>query len=184
MTLKKGIITAYLLAGLIFGTYAIAQTPSDTSLDQLMQVTHAEQVLKDSMKLGFTSSLTQSALLGPGFRHLPDDKKAQLEILFNEFGETVWQDIDDTIELFEKTKQIYLQVAKKHHTQQEVDAMINFYQSPIGQDIVVKENMIMNEVSNKAIDIISKDAKFLQKVEEATKKHLPAFEDKVKELLK
>ncbi|MDO4441415.1 MAG: DUF2059 domain-containing protein [Moraxella sp.] len=181
MTLKQGIIALCLSAGLVFGTHAIAQTPSDTSLTKLSQITHSEQTLKDSMKLGFISSFTQSAL--QSFDYLPDHKKSQIEVLLNETGEAIWQDVH-TDELSKQLHQLYLQSAKKHHTQQEVDAMIEFYQTPIGQNIITKQINMMNELSNEAIALISTDTAFLEKVNQAAQKHQPIFENKAKELLK
>lgn len=181
MKLKQGILTLCLSAGLVFGTHAIAQTPSDTSLTKLSQITHSEQILKDSAKLGFIGSFTHSIL--PSFSYLPDHKKSQVEALLNESAEAIWRDVD-TDELFKQLHQLYLQSAKKHHTQQEVDAMIEFYQTPIGQNITTKQINMMNELSNEAIALISTDTAFLERVNQAAQKHQPIFENKVKELLK
>ena len=39
----------------------------------------------------------------------------------------------------------FQQLAHKHYTQQEVDALIGFYDSPLGQSILDKQGMIIGE---------------------------------------
>ncbi|WFF38680.1 DUF2059 domain-containing protein [Moraxella nasibovis] len=184
MKFKQGIIAATLSIGLLIGSNpALANTPNDSSLIKLAQVTDLQQSFQDSMKHSFISAFAQGVLNSPVFRSLPMDKRAQAEVLAQTFGEQVWDELDTDL-LTQQTTENFMLITKKHYSQQEVDAMVKFYQTPVGKSIVAKQSVVMNELLDKTLADFSNNHQFNQEVEQATKKHSPMFESQLQDLLR
>lgn len=180
----KQIFAQMLLVGsLLMANQALAQTPSDASLIELAKITDVEQGFKDGMKSGFINGFRHSALDNPLIQQLPPAKLAQLEKLTADFGERIWQEIDATT-LSKKAIDDFSVVAKKHYTQQEVRAMIGFYKTPVGQSIVSKQSIVIDEYMNMIMATMMNDDELKQAFEKASKKHQSDFEKQVQEILK
>lgn len=184
MKFKQGIVAATLSIGLLMGSNpALANTPNDSSLIKLAQITNFEQDFQDSSKMGFINSFSQGVLNSPVFRSLPVDKQAQAKQLAQAFGERVWSEVDTTT-LAQRATDNFLLVTKKHYNQQEVDAMIEFYQTPVGKNIVSKQTSFTNDLLNTTLADFHDNQEFNQALEQATKKHSPAFEMQLQDLLR
>lgn len=180
----KHILAQVLLVGsLMMANQALAQTPSDTSLIELAKITDVEQGFKDGMKMGFINGFSHSVLDDSLIQQLPPAKLAQLEKLTADFGERIWQEIDTTT-LSKKAIEDFLAVAKKHYTQQEVEAMIDFYKTPVGQSIVAKQSIVIDEYMNMVMTTMMNDDELKQAFEKASQKHQSDFKKQVQEILK
>lgn len=184
MKIKQLLAKMMLVGSLVLGsTVVMAQTPSDNSLITLAKISDFDNAFQDGMKHGFISSFTQGILNNPNIQQLPINKKAKVEKLAEEMGNKVLKDIA-TVDLTQKMLDDFLIIAKQHYTQQEVDAMIEFYSTPIGKSIVSKQNIVMMEFSNQALKTVENDKKFQQTIKASVEKHLPDFEKQLENVLK
>lgn len=183
MKIKQLFTSGLLLSSLFLTTVTTTQTPSDNSLLELVKVSKFESLLQDGFKLGFISSFTQSLQNNPAITELPQDKQAQAEKLAEELGNKILKDIA-SVDLSESFVQLFLDVAKQNYSQQEVNAMINFYKTPIGQSILTKEPKVMGETTKQAIKLLENNKEFMFALEVAMQQHLPTFEKQLEDLSK
>lgn len=116
------------------------------------------------------------------FRSLSADKQAQLEALTQEFAEKVWAEVD-TSALPQQVADNYLLIAKKYYNQEEVDALIKFYDTPLGQSIVAKEVHIASELLNNLMADFLNDKELIQLIEQGVIRNSAEFESRLQEIL-
>lgn len=183
MKIKKSILTGCLTTALLFGSnISLAKVPNDASLLKLVKIVNAEQNIQEGMKFGFINSFTQNNLNNPMFRSLSEDKQAQLEALTQEFAEKVWAEVD-TSALPQQVVDNYLLIAKKYYNQEEVDALIKFYDTPLGQSIVAKEVHIASQLLNNVMADFLNDKELIQLIEQGVIRNSAEFESRLQEIL-
>lgn len=182
MNIKQSIITTLMTTSLLFGsTTVMAKTPSHDSLLTLTKVTNTEQIVQETMKSGFVNAFVHTSM-NSMVNYLPEEKRSQVEALLYDLSEKIWQDVNLGI-LSEQIINTYINIAKEHYTQQEVNAMIEFYQTPVGQSIITKEALVTKALTKSAMSLADNN-KFIQAIDKSVAKHLPVFEKQVQELLK
>jgi hypothetical protein len=125
--------TLLLLAVLIFPFPGSAAPPSDQSINQLLQLTKVDK-LADSflnqMDGAMKSALQQTTrgkTLSAEEQAIIDRQQARMISILKE--ELSW----------DKMKDLYVQVYRETFSQEEVDGLIAFYQTPVGQSFVNKQ---------------------------------------------
>lgn len=145
------------------------QMPTDPSVQKLMQVLHINEMIE--------GIVNQQQVFATAMADIPkqlpptDSKKSsifsrhiekQIQQLFGKYSQVFANSIDP-----EKQRQAmtnaYLQVAKRHYTQAEVDALIRFYDNPIGQQILQKQNQVNSDFMQTVMPILAGDTAVLQK---------------------
>lgn len=118
--------------------------PSDESLRQLLETTHASRIL-DTLLTAFDSGMQngmREALKGarPNAKQqqIIDDMRGQIVAAFR--ATLSWQ----------KLEPIYLDVYRRNLTQQEVNDMLAFYRTPSGRAVVEKMPLVMQQASQAA----------------------------------
>ncbi|MFZ6646330.1 DUF2059 domain-containing protein [Undibacterium sp. TJN25] len=139
MKYRFSLISSFCAAALLsFNAHAAA--PTKESIEKLMTVAHAEQVL-DAMRpqvQAMTKQVMAQAMQGtditPAEQKILDDFRAKAVAIINE-------------ELsMEKMKPMYLEIYSASLTQEDVDGLIAFYESPTGQVFVTKMPQIAQSI--------------------------------------
>lgn len=113
---------------------AQAAVPTDASLTRLIKVTKVLEQLNELTGVMFRDNSAVDISSQENLQPLPNNKNNNSDGL-DDFTQSI-------IEVYLKS---YITVVKRHYTQQEVDAMIAFYSSDLGQSIVDKQALVAKD---------------------------------------
>ena len=127
-----------------------AQTqPTDASLDKLIKVLHIDKMIDEML-----AQRQQAASMMKGLpQELPTDENAgifsrhaqkQLKNIFVKYSTVLGQQLDQPISK-QQLQQAYQAIAKRTYTQAEVNALNQFYETPMGQRILSKQSQVSSE---------------------------------------
>jgi hypothetical protein len=122
--------------------FAADNPPSVASIKQLLEVTQAHKLLDavmaqtDALMKKAMEQATQGQKISPEVQKDIDRRQSELVTVMKE--ELVW----------EKLEPMYVRIYQKSFTQQELDGMIAFYQTPIGQAMLNKMPVVMQNTMN------------------------------------
>jgi len=134
--MKKAV--AFLSALLLSGA-SVAAPPSDESINKLIEVSNATQAIKgvqqqvDTMLKNTIHDATKGQTVSPDEQKIFDAFDARVR-------EIVLRQLDEN-----KFKAMYLPVYREVYTQDEIDQMIAFYQSPTGKMFASKAPIIIQK---------------------------------------
>jgi putative periplasmic protein len=120
---------------------AFAAPPTDASLEKLMQVQHIDAMWQDLSAT--TPDMAKQILSGSGemkavLERIPESKKARFSQITEQFLRDTAADTA-TPEFRGRLKKIVMQEMKTTYTQEEVDAMTAFFDTPVGQSLIRKQ---------------------------------------------
>lgn len=134
--LKK---TLYSLAfGCLFSVTAYAETPSSTSIEQLINITDSKQQYEQELQYSeqsYNDMMQQLIDSQKNYLAKKDQEKfktLQKEMLALMMKESQWEHIKPTM----------IQIFQEVYTQEEVNSMIEYYKTPIGQSILKKMPLV------------------------------------------
>jgi len=148
------------LASLVFASLAYCAPASEESIDRLLagakveklldtMLVNVDQVMRRSMEAS-----TQGQQLSPEQRRVVDAKGAKFVQVMRE--EMTW----------DKLRPLYVQIYQESFTQEEIDGLIAFYESPAGVAFVEKMPFVMQ----KSMSIMqSRMAPMMEKMKAAMK---------------
>lgn len=157
------------------------QMPSDSSLEKLMVVQQFDKSLEDINKQvqGMIAPILQKSFNNlPKNENLTAEQNVKIQKALENFIQDMIKEQSSPANRL-KFKQAFIESAKATYSQQEVDAMIAFYGSPIGQQIVGKQSQFTASYMQKVINISqeqqleminTKLPKLLQQIEKITGK--------------
>lgn len=135
------LMSALLALGLLAAATPAAAQASDESVERLLAITQAEQLadqvlgqLEQSIRQGLAAA-TQGRTLSPAQAQVIERAPARLASALRE--ELAWSAM----------KPIHLAVYKESFSQEEVDGLIAFYQTPLGQATIRKLPLVMQRTS-------------------------------------
>ena len=123
--------------------------PTDESLDKLIKVLHIDKMIDEmiaqrqqaaSMMKGLPQELPMDENAGIFIRHA----QKQLKNIFVKYSTLLGQQLDQPISK-QQLQQAYQAIAKRTYTQAEVDALNQFYETPMGQRILSKQSQVSSE---------------------------------------
>lgn len=158
-------------------------TPSDASLIQLAKLSNFEKEFQNGVKQGFLSSVSASVMQDKAFQKLTPEQQNRVQKILEDFSEKILAGIN-TPELSQQALDGYVKTAKKYFTQDEVNALSQFYNTPIGQSIVKKQSAFMTEYTNELVVGMMQDKQFNEKMENSLKQYLPELKQQLNPLLK
>lgn len=130
---------ALLACALFLSTSVFAQNASQESIDKLLKVSNAEQMvtsihtqLDTSMKAAMTQALKSS------------DAGADAEKYAEAFAKKMSEEVKAELS-WEKMRDLYRQIYAESFTQEEVDGLVAFYESPAGKAFVAKMPVVMQK---------------------------------------
>lgn len=141
--------------------------PTDASLDKLIKVLHIEKMIDEMI-----AQRQQAASMMKGLpQELPTDENAgifsrhaqkQLKNIFVKYSTVLGQQLDQPISK-QQLQQAYQAIAKKTYTQAEVDALNQFYETPMGQRILGKQSQVSSEFVQVMMPTLIGDTSQLEK---------------------
>lgn len=129
----------YLLGAALFlsAATAFAAPPSEESLERLMQVQHVDKVLDEMFAK--VPALTIDMVQKQGMLdRVPADKRQAVKAATERYLENMAADIRSPA-FTGRFKALFAAEAAKTYTQEEVDALIAFYSTPVGQSVLAKQ---------------------------------------------
>ena len=123
--------------------------PTDASLDKLIKVLHIDKMIDEmlaqrqqaaNMMKGLPQELPTDENVGIFSRHA----QKQLKNIFVKYSTVLGQQLDQPISK-QQLQQAYQAIAKRTYTQAEVDALNQFYETPMGQRILSKQSQVSSE---------------------------------------
>jgi len=130
--------TLLLLAVLTFGFSIQAAPPSDQSINQLLQLTKVDKQMDsvftqmDGMMKASIQQATKGKPLSADEQAVLDKQQAKMAAILKE--ELSW----------DKVKDQYVQAYREMFSQEEIDGLIAFYQTPVGQSLMNKQPELTN----------------------------------------
>lgn len=130
--MKKLMRRCLALLMMLFVSLAQAQTPTDESLDMYFEVTNMQAAYDVALSRDVVDDMFKRVINAIGYRL----NEQQLTIWSQAAQESkkIWNDAINW-ESFEPAIREYI---KKLYTQEEIDALIAFYQTPVGRSIAAK----------------------------------------------
>lgn len=147
-TVKKSLTAMLLGMSLVFAMNATAQVPSDESLIEFMQLSEMDKAFDlgmqgslDAQRQLFEAQIAQKEGVTP-------EQAKQVGMVFEKHvNQVIGQVI--TPQSRQQINQIFIDVAKKYYTQEEIDAYNEFLSTPIGKSVVQKTNIMTPEYMDK-----------------------------------
>lgn len=133
---------------------AQAAVPTDASLMKLIKVTKVVETMSDMSSANEMTEQVMKTMLAsmPNNELNAAQRKRFDEIILKYSKELTEQaNIESTNK---KIVNMYMQSAKKHFSQQEVDAQIDFYSTQVGQSIIDKQPAMMKDYMGQVIPIV------------------------------
>ena len=161
-------------AALALCTNAFAATPSDASLERWLDTQNFDRDMEKNMIDGFNIEFKPYA--DKALANVPEAKKEQMAKAIDRYRENVLRDLM-TPEMKQAVRNTLLKNAKSTYTQEEVDSMIAFYSSPIGQAIVAKTPLMFNQAMSEITTF------GFTLTEKAVQRHMPEFAKEIQGIM-
>ena len=153
---------------------AFAAPPSDASLERWLDTQNFDRDIEKNMINGFNAGFKPYA--DKALAEMPEEKKDQAAKAFNRYRENVLKDLI-TPEAKQAVRNTLLKNAREIYTQEEIDGMIAFYGSPVGQAVVAKNpHLIKKSMSEIAVSQTALAEKIAQN-------HLPEFTEELRRII-
>ena len=153
---------------------AFAAPPSDVSLERWLDTQNFDRDIEKNMINGFNAGFKPYA--DKALAEMPEEKKDQAAKAFNRYRENVLKDLI-TPEAKQAVRNTLLKNAREIYTQEEIDGMIAFYGSPVGQAVVAKNpHLIKKSMSEIAVSQTALAEKIAQH-------HLPEFTEELQRII-
>ena len=170
--MKKLLLTFIAIAAC---SAATAVPPSDKSLNRWMEVQHIE---RDFLKNLTNMAEAQNRLLmQPVIASYPPELQPQLQAASDRYMNKVFTAYL-TPQRRDKLMKEIKKVAKDEFTQQEIDAMIPFYETPVGQSIMEKNSAFIKKLAN-----IGASEADMKEIETISERYLIEFEKDVEKIM-
>ena len=168
-------------AGISQQIVADQQTPSDASVLKLMQVMHVDQQIEAIVN---GQQAVSDLLQEQGNKSTVDEtklNKRQRELAKNmqgvlaQYSKILAGGVQGTATKEELTE-VYLAAAKAHYNQQEVNALIGFYDTPMGQSILEKNPKVTSQFLKASLP----DEEEMQQTTEQLEELMPQIKEMIK----
>lgn len=147
--MKLSFVKPFIIAGMIgmSGIYAAyAATPSDSSIKEYIALTKIEQNFHNDFQAGFIAVLEAQILETLRAEYdLNPEQTAKIKAIIIKHLTPVSQEISNKPKVKQAVLDNITQVIAKHLTQQEIDALNQFYRTPIGQNIAKKQSLMYQD---------------------------------------
>jgi hypothetical protein len=119
-----------------------AAPPSAESIERLLSVTRTESLI-ESMYGNMEEVMRQSMKQAAGNKPLTAEQQRVFDVLPARFTALVRQEMS-----WPKMKPQYVQIYQESFSQEEIDGLIAFYESPAGQAAIAKMPLVMQKSMN------------------------------------
>ena len=143
--MKRKICSCVAALALLAAVPAWAEPASAESVQKMMRVMKVESQYDSA--LGSTLQMMRDQMVNsiPKHANISTEQRAQIEAVIQNAWQKYQERLAGDAELRKTVFASFQQLAQKYYTQQEVDALIGFYDSPLGQSILDKQGMMIGE---------------------------------------
>lgn len=143
--MKRKICSCVAALALLAAAPAWAEPASAESVQKMMRVMKVESQYDSA--LGSTLQMMRDQMVNsiPKHANISAEQRAQIEAVIQNAWQKYQEQLTGDAELRKTVFTSFQQLAQKYYTQQEVDALIGFYDSPLGQSILDKQGMMIGE---------------------------------------
>lgn len=153
---------------------AFAAPPSDASLERWLDTQNFDRDIEKNMINGFNAGFKPYA--DKALAEMLEEKKDQAAKAFNRYRENVLKDLI-TPEAKQAVRNTLLKNAREIYTQEEIDGMIAFYGSPVGQAVVAKNPHLIKKSMS---EIVVSQTALAEKI---AQNHLPEFTEELRRII-
>src|ERR1039458_4614950 len=147
---------------LTFSLSTRAAPPSDQSINQLLQLTKVDQHM-DSVFTQMEGAMKTSLQQATKGKPLSADEQAILERKQAKMAGIMKEELS-----WEKMKDLYVQAYRETFSQEEIDGLIAFYRTPVGQSFVSKQPELMKRTMTILQQRMAPMVQRIQKMSEET----------------
>ena len=152
-----------------------AAVPTDASLLKLIEVTKVIETMNDmSSDSEVTEQVMQTMLASMPDNELTAAQRKRFDEIVLKYSKEMTSK-DNVESLNRQITNAYIQSAKQHFNQQEVDAQIAFYSSQVGQSIIDKQPAMMKDYMAKIMPVVMEST--MRKMQEIMPKMAADLED-------
>ena len=144
--MKRKICSCVAALALLAAAPAWAEPASAESVQKMMRVMKMESEFDNSISSIFQMMRDQMVNSIRNRTDISAEQRTQIEAVIRNAWQQYQERLAGDAEVRKTIFTFSQQLAQKHYTQQEVDALIGFYDSPVGQSILEKQSMMKDEV--------------------------------------
>lgn len=175
-TFRTFMLRSLVLAALLVALPAAAQTPSDESLNRLIELQNLPAQLRTAVPAAtdfanqeITHSINSNTRLSP-------EQRAALQRASEQYVSGMNREVFQSEELLNQMREISRNAMRQTYTQEEVDAMIAFYHTPAGQSVLNKQGDLTKTMMPPMMRLIS------QRYEQVSQRLTPRFRREVERI--
>ena len=143
--MKRKICSCVAALALLAAAPAWAEPASAESVQKMMRVMKFESQYDSALCSTLQMMRDQMVNSIPKHANISTEQRAQIEAVIQNAWQKYQEQLTGDAELRKTVLTSFQQLAQKHYTQQELDALIGFYDSPLGQSILDKQGMMIGE---------------------------------------
>ena len=154
-SLRRSIFRSLALAALLIALPADAQTPSDKSLNRLIELQNLPAQLRTAIPAAtdFTNQEINRQINSN--TRLSPEQRAALQRASEQYVSGMNREVFQSEELLNQMREISRDAMRQTYTQEEVDAMIAFYHTPAGQSVLNKQGDLTKTMMPPMMRLIS-----------------------------
>ena len=143
--MKRKICSCIAALALLAAAPAWAEPASAESVQKMMRVMKMESEFDNSISSMLQMMRDQMVNSIPKHANISTEQRVQIEAVMRNAWQKYQERLTSDPELRASVFARFQQLVQKHYTQQEVDALIGFYDSPLGQSILDKQGVMLGE---------------------------------------
>ena len=154
-TFRTFMLRSLVLAALLVALPAAAQTPSDESLNRLIELQNLPAQLRTAIPAAtdFTNQEINRQINSN--TRLSPEQRAALQRASEQYVSGMNREVFQSEELLNQMREISRDAMRQTYTQEEVDAMIAFYHTPAGQSVLNKQGDLTKTMMPPMMRLIS-----------------------------
>ena len=159
--------------------YPANQIPSDESLKKLVQVQQMDKTFSEMMEQskGVVTQTVQNAIKDNlKDQKLSETQQQQIHQVVNDFMQKSLE-AQNQPKMREQFINAFIETAKTTYTQAEVNSMIDFYGSTVGQSVIAKQSQFGKAYLEKIMPIV------MENQQQTLQELMPAFEQKLEKIV-
>lgn len=170
------ILRSLALAALLAVLPAAAQTPSDESLNRLIDLQNLPAQLRAAMPAATDFANQEIARRINDNTRLNTEQRAALQRAAEQYVSSMNREVFQSEEMLNQLREIGRDAMRQTYTQEEVDAMIAFYRTPVGQSVLNKQGNLANAMMPPMLRLINRH------YEQASQRLTPQFRREVERI--
>lgn len=172
-SLRRSIFRSLALAALLIALPAAAQTPSDKSLNRLIELQNLPAQLRTAIPAATDFANQEINRQINSNTRLSPEQRAALQRASEQYVSGMNREVFQSEELLNQMREISRDAMRQTYTQEEVDAMIAFYHTPAGQSVLNKQGDLTKTMMPPMMRLIS------QRYEQVSQRLTPQFRREV-----